>query len=567
MGVWYGTVDHCCASYGTGLNPSDARGTNFFASTQRRRIIERGQRLMCGICLWVDQSDNRSDAVDSPPSWLLRRGPDDQGRISWNRVTLQASVLCMREELISQPVSLHNDDGGGLAYLCWNGEVYQSTNYQISLTSSNGVAGDATNATVDGAAGEPSVSDTRYVADLLRQIISSQVNQRPESLMPKLVILLQSLVNAEFAFCLATADWIYYGKDPWGRRSLLTGVDSDQWCLASVADKTHEDLTWKEVEAGIVFAYNISSGSMHQLKYSNTSLPLMIARQDPSEELCKLLSTAVQRRIAGNQQVAVLFSGGLDSVVLAALALQERRKVTLINVSFVFDKNGQYAKESAAADTRAAIASYRELVKLFPDSLIDFQQRQVSWNEVEHERRNIAQLIFPKETVMDFNIATAFWFAADAVDARILLSGLGADEQMGGYGRHRKAWERGGDQALREELQKDQSRLWERNLGRDDRVLSDTQKEARYPFLDTAVVNFLASLELDKICDFTLPPGQGDKKILRSVAEKLGLMSASKAIKRAIQFGSRIAHVSDKKTFGSRRKAIGEARYGGTSSG
>lgn len=105
----------------------------------------------------------------------------------------------------------------------------------------------------------------------------------------------------------------------------------------------------------------------------------------------------------------------------------------------------------------------------------------------------------------------------------------------------------------------DQDRLWERNLGRDDRVLSDTSKEVRYPFLDTDVVTFLAGLDLCDVCDFRLPPGKGDKLILRRVADTLGLTFAAQAVKRAIQFGSRIAHVSDKQTFGSRRKASGKA--------
>jgi len=34
----------------------------------------------------------------------------------------------------------------------------------------------------------------------------------------------------------------------------------------------------------------------------------------------------------------------------------------------------------------------------------------------------------------------------------VLLSGLGADELLGGYSRHRRAWERGGAAALTEEV-------------------------------------------------------------------------------------------------------------------
>lgn len=49
---------------------------------------------------------------------------------------------------------------------------------------------------------------------------------------------------------------------------------------------------------------------------------------------------------------------------------------------------------------------------------------------------------------------------------RALLVGIGADEQMAGYGRHRTVFQRGGWMALRAELNVDLARLWKRNLGR-----------------------------------------------------------------------------------------------------
>lgn len=50
--------------------------------------------------------------------------------------------------------------------------------------------------------------------------------------------------------------------------------------------------------------------------------------------------------------------------------------------------------------------------------------------------------------------------------ARTLLVGIGADEQMGGYGRHRTAYVRGGLEAMEKEMNMDMQRLWKRNLGR-----------------------------------------------------------------------------------------------------
>ena len=547
---------------------------------------------MCGIYLHVNHDD---DAMIEPPtSWLTRRGPDHHGKVQWTVpgsgsssssssssssittkscvVTLQASVLSMREKLSPQPVALlPPDNHRRQVYLCWNGEAYQAAAKDRDEESPQlGSDGDDELSPPGVAVGEPSVSDTDFVADLLRAIVTDKTeNHRPEILLPRLAASIQKLINAEFSICVATSEWIYYAKDVWGRRSLLVGTtlngnDDDAnggnsntnhnkyWILSSVAidDSSAANTQWIEVEPGIVFAHHVLSGSTQQLAYHVTSTtplarPIMTIT-DPVDSLYRLLRTAVRRRIAGTHSVAVLFSGGLDSVVLAALVLQECHRVTLTNVSFVPDteSSAQSMESSAAADTRAAVASYAELQHLFPDAIITFCQRQVPWNEVQKQQNRLKRLIYPKITVMDLNIATAFWFAAEtATSCRILLTGLGADEQLGGYGRHRKAWTKHADSkdeqkaALRNELQLDQQRLWERNLGRDDRVLSDTSKETRYPFLDSDVVQYLTELDVDQICDFNLPPGEGDKRILRQVALRLGLVTASAAVKRAVSDG------------------------------
>ena len=65
-------------------------------------------------------------------------------------------------------------------------------------------------------------------------------------------------------------------------------------------------------------------------------------------------------------------------------------------------------------------------------------------------------LLYPLETVLDDSIGCALWFAGRGAvhcsPVRVLLLGMGADEQLGGYTRHRVRFKEGGWKALTEEM-------------------------------------------------------------------------------------------------------------------
>ncbi|KAG5497347.1 hypothetical protein JIQ42_03833 [Leishmania sp. Namibia] len=189
--------------------------------------------------------------------------------------------------------------------------------------------------------------------------------------------------------------------------------------------------------------------------------------------------------------------------------------------------------------------------------------------------------------------------------AKVVLLGMGADETLGGYTRYRRFFQREGMPGARRELARDFARLWQRNLGRDDRITMDSGREPRFPYLDEGVVRTLEwivlkrrnsilatyeslshhiaessaasesaalraspassssmrpstgscsreaappltsdellRLSLEPIVNFRLHLGEGDKRVLRRVASVLGLGDVTHLQKRAIQFGSRIA--------------------------
>ncbi|KAK3140062.1 hypothetical protein QOZ80_5AG0394980 [Eleusine coracana subsp. coracana] len=267
--------------------------------------------------------------------------------------------------------------------------------------------------------------------------------------------------------------------------------------------------------------------------------------------------------------IAVLFSGGLDSMILAALldqCINSKWTIDLLNVSF----DGQLAP-----DRISAIAGLRELQRISPLRRWRLVEIDTALTDLKYESEHVMSLIHPSNTYMDLNIGIALWLAAGGdgwVDgsachlqdgsrykyrstSRVLIVGSGADEQCAGYGRHRTKYRVGGWNALDMEMRLDVQRIWKRNMGRDDRCISDHGKEARFPFLDENVIQTLLDIPLWEIAKLDEPVGKGDKKILREVARLLGLQEAALQPKRAIQFGSRIARESNRKNFGSNRAA------------
>ena len=148
-------------------------------------------------------------------------------------------------------------------------------------------------------------------------------------------------------------------------------------------------------------------------------------------------------------------------------------------------------------------------------------------------------------------------------DSKVVFSGLGADENFGGYARYKTAFERGGVLEMENEMAMDLDRLWHRNMGRDDRAISANGKETRFPFLDTNLMSFLGlRVRSQDLVDFSAFRGLGDKKLLRELAmQGFGIQFASQVEKRAIQFGTKIAKATNIQKFGSNRKANGKAKY------
>ncbi|KAG1885677.1 asparagine synthase-domain-containing protein [Suillus subluteus] len=431
-----------------------------------------------------------------------------------------------------------------------------------------------------------------------------------------------------FVYYHAESQKLYFARDPLGRRSLLIhkpSVFNPYFLLASVSVGDDQGYVMEELSTDGIFCLDVgqlceSKEITQHFDSSLTCIPRHVDQQIlpfaklgrvntmlppdapplvPSldfaivprdlaiaiDHLIDHLDKSVMLRVQnipgrtsserGKAQVAVLFSGGIDSTMLAFLAHRHvplDEPIDLLNVAFQNPRKiqvqtdgniGAIPKREKKRQLKAGIngavkgsTSYmvpdrvtglqevEEFKRICPGRTWNFVEVDVPYEESQAARATVEAIMFPGRTVMDLSLAMALYFASKGVGrvrisavpddyqpytstARVLLNGLGSDELLGGYGRHRTAYATRSWQGVIDELQLELDRIPTRNLGRDDRVISSHGKETRHPFLSLTVVSFLAGLPVHLKLDPRLELGLGDKMLLRLAAQKVGLLEAS----------------------------------------
>ena len=219
-----------------------------------------------------------------------------------------------------------------------------------------------------------------------------------------------------------------------------------------------------------------------------------------SESVACALDSAAQR-LLGGKDVAVAFSGGIDSGIVAALAVKYAKNVRL----YTAGTSGSHDIEAALA-TAPLIGADIETIEIHDSDITDYLRE--------------AMAITGTDSPLTLAFEMPLFCVMKTCKEDSVTGGQGSDEQFAGYSKY---------------VGKQDIQLREETLPHEKKVAEHFGKEIAYPYLDKDLVAILRSAPTEAI-----RPVDQDvrKKLLSDAARDLGLGYLADRPKKAAQYGS-----------------------------
>jgi asparagine synthase (glutamine-hydrolysing) len=235
----------------------------------------------------------------------------------------------------------------------------------------------------------------------------------------------------------------------------------------------------------------------------------------------KALVDAMEKRVQDFQKIGIIFSGGIDSVLIAYLAAKMVPEVICYTGGVTGSSDIIYARQIAdrlGLKLKVCELSQEGVERLIPEVM----------NVIEDSNAGQVEVALPVYSAVKL---------AHEDGIKVMLTGQGADELFGGYSWYAKVVEKEGYKMLRRHMIEDLLLLYKETLEREDKITMAHSIELREPFLDPDVIKvaLATSLRLNV-------RGGGDsfgKHVHRKLAETLGIPGdIAYRIKEAAQHGS-----------------------------
>jgi asparagine synthase (glutamine-hydrolysing) len=242
----------------------------------------------------------------------------------------------------------------------------------------------------------------------------------------------------------------------------------------------------------------------------------------------KCLLASMKKRTQDFDRVGIIFSGGIDSVIIAWLAKKMVREVTCY---------------TGGVKDSSDVAFARHIAKKLN---LKLRVNELSQDEVEQIIPEVIDVI-EDTNAGQVEVAVPVYAAiklAHEDGIKVMFTGQGADELFGGYSWYTKVVEKEGYQKLRDHMTEDLLLLYRETLEREDKITMAHSIEMREPFLDMSIIR--VSMQIDMKLNVKSGDDVFGKHVHRKLAQKLGISrNIAYRIKEAAQHGSGMHDVFD----------------------
>jgi len=241
-------------------------------------------------------------------------------------------------------------------------------------------------------------------------------------------------------------------------------------------------------------------------------------------ELSEAIIQAIKKRIT--QKFGILFSGGVDSSLIASICKKLKCNFTCYTVGIEGSDDVMWAQ------------------KVANEYKFNFKYKIIELDELEVILKNVVKLLSDAD-IVKVSVGSVLYSAGKLAlfhGDNILFGGLGSEEVFAGYKRHEEALQKNNFEALHKECWNGLKNMWKRDLTRDFTIAKSLGLDLRTPFLDKDLIkvamNIHPMLKLDK---------SNKKIILREAAEFIGLKREfAWRKKQAAQYGSNFVNGIEK---------------------
>lgn len=500
---------------------------------------------MCGIAGVVDNDDTASQQLERMLEAILHRGPDGAGYVIDGQLERKHHFKDLDFGEKKGNVAIGHVrlaiTGGAVSGL----QPFQTSDKKLSLLHNGEIYNyrQLRNEFCDDMEFETD-SDSEVILKLLEQEYNGDLVNTMKVVLPKL--------DGVYALAVSDHKQIVIARDKIGVRQLYFLEDrsrqifaSEKKSLLAISDQ-HEKI--KRLQPGHLAILN--AREIQTLPFwSPESLKPSSQIEDMDRALGvygEAIREAMAKRVAGRERVGIIFSGGIDSVLIAYLTQKMEIPFTCYTAGMEGASDIEWARKIAERldfPLKVKTLSLEEIEQLIPQIITDIEDQ--SLNQVE----------------VSIPIYASVRMAQEAGE-RVILTGQGADELFGGYPWYAKIVQEEGYKSFEKYSWEDTCLLYKECLEREDKIAMAHSLELRVPFLDPAVIQ--AAFKIAPQLKISGEEGALLKIIHRQYCLSIGIpQDIAFRGKEAAQHGAKVHDVFEKlaEKHNNTEKKLNEAGY------